>query len=152
MPIVRTYACPSCNYWLEVTLTADQWDAPAPTCPQCAAWPANRPPEQMQQEFKPPAIGGSNHAKAVAIAENIAATDYNVADMHIEGYEGVRNKVRYKDQTPQSLSSWSNNTAAIEMAAASGRETRLKYGSGLDVIQTMPDLIKLSKQRSGRAW
>lgn len=151
MPIVRTFACPECNHFLEVMLTAEQWDAEPPECPVCAA-------HAMRQEFKAPGIVGSNRARATQIAEDIAARDFNVADMKVEGYEGVRNKVRYKDQTPQNTASWGAATEALESAIASGRAERLKYGSGLDVLQsnlkngTEPDLIALSKQRCMKVW
>jgi hypothetical protein len=44
----------------------------------------------------------------------------------------------------------------LEAAVTEGRQTRLKYGSGLDVLQAhlksgaQPDLIELSKRRSPR--
>jgi hypothetical protein len=59
-------------------------------------------------------------------------------------------------------SSWSIAREALELgemfeaAVASGRQTRLKYGSGLDVLQAnlksgaQPDLIELSKRKSPR--
>lgn len=147
MPIVRTYACEACGHFTEVTLPAELWEAEAPECPQCAAG-------RMGQEFKPPAIGGSARARAVALAESIAEKDYGVADMHIEGYEGVRNKVTYKDQKPTvNASQWTSNREAIEAAAAIGRATRLAHGSGLDILQKalktgdQPDLIENSKRR-----
>ena len=144
MPIVRTYACPDCGHFLEVTLAMADWDAPPPECPRCAV--------QTRQEFTPVAIGGSHRARAVKIAEEIAAKDYNVADMNVEGYEGVRNKVRYKDQTSRNAGNWGAGGAALQNALALGRKTRLEHGSGLDVIKTMPDLIQESKKRSARIW
>jgi hypothetical protein len=144
MPIVRTYACPECNYFMEVTLTSDEWDAPPPACPKCAV--------QVRQEFVPPAIGGSHRAQAVRLAEKIAEQDYGVADMKIEGYEGVRNKVRYKDQSAPGASQWGAANAALEQAVATGRQNRLQHGSSLDVIKSMPDLIELSKRRSLRGY
>jgi hypothetical protein len=106
----------------------------------------------MRQEFKPPAIIGSHRYKATKLAEDIAEKDYNVADMKVEGYEGVRNKVRYKDQRSDSSSSWGINREALEAAAVSGRQMRLQHGSGLDIIKEMPDLIANSKRRSMRVW
>lgn len=112
----------------------------------------------MRQEFKPVAIGGSIRSKAVAIAEDIADKDYHVADMQRDKY-AVAPTVRYKDQTstiPQST--WQAANATLEAAIASGRQTRLKHGSGLDVLQhnlktgTEPDLIAISKKRAMKVW
>jgi hypothetical protein len=130
---------------MEVTLRADQWDQAPPNCPRCTAWDFEH---QMKQEFKPLHIGGSHRARAVKLAEQIAERDYNVADMNVEGHEGVRNKVRYKDTNPDSASNWGAAGAAMEQAVAIGRQTRLQHGSSLDIIKEMPDLIKLSKERS----
>ena len=66
MPILRTYQCPECNHRLDVTLTAEQWEHPAPSCPMCDA-------REMGQEFRPPAIGGSVRSQATRIAEDIIA-------------------------------------------------------------------------------
>lgn len=155
MPILRTYQCGECFHRIEVTLSLDDWEAPPPDCPACAQ-------RQMAQEFKPINIGGSHRAKAVALAEKIAAEDYGVADMHIEGKEGVRNKVRYKDQgTPaqhHQASSWSGDASVLATAMAHGRETRLKHGDGLHVLQgalksgAQPDLIEASKRRAMKVW
>lgn len=152
MPIVRTYACAECNHMMEVVLSADQWDAEPPECPACSA-------REMRQEFKPVAIGGSTRAKAVALAEDIAEKDYGVADMKSRG-EGESMKVRYKDQTNTlPASTWTGAaSAALSEAIATGRETRLKYGNGLDVLQSalksgaQPDLIAESKKRAVRVW
>jgi hypothetical protein len=164
---------------MEVTLSLEQWDAPAPECPQCAA--------RTNQDFKPFAIGGSHRAKAVALAEDIAANDYHVADMQSDGREGGKPKVRYKDITPSDLpgapaaelqsainrirrdgpalatpappSQWGGvSSEALATAVALGRETRLKHGNGLDILQhnlktgVQPDLIEVSKRRSARVW
>jgi len=59
--------------------------------------------------------------------------------------------VRFKDGSPDT-SSWAAPGAALAQAVAVGRETRLRHGSGLDIIKTMPDLIELSKRRSMRVW
>jgi hypothetical protein len=51
---------------------------------------------------------------------------------------------------------WGIAREVLEAAVAGGRQTRLKYGSGLDVLQAnlksgaQPDLIELSKRRSPR--
>ena len=108
----------------------------------------------MAQEFKPVAIGGSVRSKAVKIAEDIAEKDYGVADMQVHGHEGLPPKVRYKDRPQTDASTWGASTQALEMAIAAGRANRLRYGSGLDVLQhnlktgVQPDLIELSKRRS----
>jgi hypothetical protein len=136
---------------MEVTLTADQWDDPPPACPECTT-------REMQQQFKPVAITGSPAARANAIAEDIAGNDYHVADMQRDHREMSIPKVRYKDQSPASPSSWGSTDAMMQIAIGHGRQTRLKYGSGLDVLQHMlktgqqKDLIAASKQRSMRVW
>jgi hypothetical protein len=154
MPIVRTYACPACNHFLEVTLRFDQWDEPDPVCPECQR-------RNMQQEFVPPRINGSNAAKARAIAEDIAGNDYHVADMQIQNREGNATKVRYKDQsstTSAQASTWGITQDALSRAVSAGRDTRLRYGNGLDVLQKalqtgdQPDLIAASKKRAIRVW
>jgi putative FmdB family regulatory protein len=154
MPIVRTYACEQCNHFVEVTLSMEQWDEPPPECPACAA-------RAMQQQFRPVAITGSPSARAHALAEDIAANDYHVANMGDARKEGDVPKVRYKDQSPSSLpsSTWSGvPQATLEQAIASGRHTRLNFGSGLDILQNNiktgaePDLIANSKRRAMRVW
>lgn len=152
MPIVRSYMCGDCGHSIEVTLRADQWQEPAPICPQCEA-------HEMGQEFKPPAIGGSLRSKAVQLAETIAAEDYGVADFKAEGRQGQAAKVRYKDSTsPPSTWLGLNGSAQFEQAKQLGRETRRKYGDGLDVLQhnlktgAQPDLIEVSKRRSMKVW
>jgi hypothetical protein len=147
--ILRTYACPNCAFQLTVELRADQWDAEPPDCPQCE--------KILGQEFQPPAIGGSNYARARATAERIAEQDYGVADIQMARRQDDIAKVRYKDQQP-SPASWGANREALEAAVAAGRQNRLQYGSGLDVLQqnlksgVQPDLIELSKRRSARVW
>jgi hypothetical protein len=143
--IIKTYACPACNYWLEVTLEASQWDEPEPDCPQCAA--------RTQQEFKPPGIIGSIGARAHDIAESIITTDYHAADFQREHRQDGTPSVRYKDQTTGTpASSWAAANATLEQAIALGRQSRLKHGSGLDVLQANlasgaePDLIANSKR------
>ena len=122
-----------------------------PVCsPQCA--------ERTQQEFKPIAITGSPRARAVAIAEDIAEKDYGVADMKVEGREGEKPKVRYKDNQSFAPSTWGTDKTAIDRALNAGRQTRLQFGNGLDVLQAnlksgaQPDLIALSKKRATRIW
>jgi hypothetical protein len=154
MPIIRTYACGSCNFMMEVSLRADQWDAEPPECPQCA--------QHTRQEFHPIAIGGSNRAKAVKIAEDIAEHDYGVADFKAEGREGGRATVRYKDQTINGVapSHWNSlaGNADFQKAMALGRDTRIRFGDGLEILQknlkdgTQPDLIEASKRRSMKVW
>ena len=73
MPIARTYMCGECSHRMEVMLDADQWDAPPPSCDLCDA-------RETRQEFMPPKIGGSHSYRAHKLAEDIIATDYNVAD------------------------------------------------------------------------
>lgn len=147
--ILRSYMCGECGYHMEVELRAEQWDAPPPDCPMCA--------QQTHQEFVPPAIGGSHRARATKLAETIAAEDYGVADMQRDNREGGRPKVRFKDDN-RPPSTWGAQQAALEQAIALGRENRLKYGSGLEILQknlrdgTQPDLIELSKRRSAKVW
>ena len=152
MPIVRTYACPECNHMMDVVLSADDWDAPPPDCPACEQ-------REMRQEFRPVAIGGSNRARAVAVAQDIAANDYGVADMKVEGKQGGKPTVRYKDQTTTLPSSnWTSPHGVFEQAIAIGRQTRLQHGSGLDVLQhalktgAQPDLIAESRKRMIKVW
>jgi hypothetical protein len=53
---------------------------------------------------------------------------------------------------------WGFASEALEAAVAIGRQSRLTYGSGLDVLHdnltsgAQPDLIELSKRRSPRVW
>lgn len=148
MPIVRTYQCEQCFNRLELTLPMEQWDREPPECPVCA--------QQTQQEFKPVAIGGSNLGKAHAIAEDIVSNDYHVADMQREHRREGTPTVRYKDasSTPAQAATWGATNEALSQAIAAGRQTRLQYGSGLDVLQANiksgvePDLLALSKRRS----
>lgn len=152
MPIVRTFQCEDCFNRIELTLPADQWDAPPPACPACAD-------RQMVQEFKPLAIVGSTAARAHDLAADIVANDYHAADFEREHRRDGVPKVRYKDQTSGSSSAWGGvSSAALETAIAAGRQTRLKYGSGLDVLQSNikngiePDLIANSKRRGMKIW
>ena len=150
MPIVRTYLCNDCGYRLQQTLRADQWEEPAPECPQCAKY-------YMDQEFKPPAIVGSNLAKARAIATRIAEEDFGVADMDIRGRRGEANKVRYQDApATQTPSNWMAANATLQQGMAIGRQTRLEGYDGLNQLHaglksgTIPDILELSKRRAIR--
>jgi hypothetical protein len=136
---------------MEQTLSSDQWNCPPPSCEACD--------QRMHQEFKPPAIGGSIGGKARAIAEDIIANDYQVADIQFGNRQGGTSKVRYKDQSPSQLaSSWGTVNNALETAVAIGRETRQKYGNGLDILQrnlatgAQPDLIEASKRKAIKVW
>lgn len=168
MPIVRTYACPNCNHFLEVTLAADDWDAPAPVCPACEA-------RAMNQEFAPPRINGSPYARANAIAEKIAAEDYHVENMNLDQYRGgprreATPKVAYKDLMEgvpkrqgrdwvnNSQSTWGASGEAMMLAQANGRRMRRQFGDGLDVLKSVldtgaqPDLLAASKRRAMRIY
>lgn len=163
MPIVRTYACPSCAHFLEVTLAAEDWNAPAPVCPACEA-------RAMNQEFAPPRINGSPYARANAIAEKIAEEDYGVANLHRDHRAGSIPKTSYKDDmmgvskrggrtwgaSPQST--WGASGEAMMLAQANGRRIRQQFGDGLDVLKAnlesgaQPDLLAASKRRAMRVW
>lgn len=158
MPIARSYMCGECGHRMEVVLSAEDWDAPLPSCEACDA-------REMNQEFKPPAIGGSLRGKAVAIAEDIMANDYNVANAKFDNREGATPKVRYKDQNgslPPAV--WANAQAQLAQAIDIGKAHRHhRYdngpqGNGLDVLKAaldsgqQPDLIAASKKRAIKVW
>jgi hypothetical protein len=113
----------------------------------------------MQQEFKPPAIGGSVRMRAAKITEDIVARDYNVADMQRDRRGGAP-KVRYKDETPSSLpATWqgaAGQRSMLETAISIGKAHRGR--DGLDILQrnlasgAQPDLIEMSKRRSIKVW
>lgn len=172
MPIVRTFMCGECGHHLQVTLSMDQWDSPPPECPECARHP-------MDIDFRPIALGGSTKARAAALAEKIAAEDYHVADMQIDGRDGGKPNVRYKDINPNTLgqastelmqtlkkasnvartSNWGATNEALQTAITLGRQTRMQYGgNGLDMLQralkdgVQPDLIEQSKKRAMKVW
>ena len=155
MPIMRTYMCPECANRIEVVLSAEEWDAPPPSCPACDA-------HDMAQEFKPPAIGGSLSMRAHRLAEDIIANDYGVANVSFDNREGVTPKVRYKDQSATALqSTWGGQVAnALETAIAIGKQTRSESGGmdGLDMLKrnlasgAQPDLIDASKRRAIKVW
>ena len=150
MPIIRTYACPECNCYVKVELTAAQWEAPAPQCPACAK-------REMAQDFQPVAIAGSARSKAEKITEDILANDYHVADVN---RSPSRPNLRYQDQAPpiSTASTWQASREALEGAVAAGRQIRQKYGNGLDILQAnlksgvQPDLIEVSKKRAIKIW
>lgn len=156
--IMRTYQCPNCFHRIEVALSADEWDAPPPSCEACDA-------HDMEQEFKPPAIGGSVRSRARGIAEDIVANDYNVANIQFDGRQGGTPKVRYKDQTPNlPAAAWQNAQQTVQQAIDLGRQhRRTRYssgpqGNGLDVLAgalqsgEQPDLIAASKRRAIKVW
>ena len=150
--IIRTYGCGDCGNFLEVELRADQWDQEPPECPRCAERP-------MFQQFKPPAIGGSNRTRAADLALKIASEDYNVADLQPDRGQGATTKVRYRDTVPDiPASTWSVPNESLAQAAALGRQSRLQHGNGLDVLHgalksgAQRDLIADSKARSIKVW
>lgn len=158
MPIARSYMCGECGHRIEVVLSADDWDAPPPSCEACES-------RSMNQEFKPPAIGGSMSSKAHAIAEDIMANDYNVANARFDNRQGATPKVRYKDQTGAlPPAAWANAQAQLTQAIDIGRAHRQhRYesgpqGNGLDVLKAalasgeQPDLIANSKKRAIKVW
>jgi hypothetical protein len=147
MPIVRSYFCEKCAHAWNETLSLEQADDPPPACPYCLA--------AARQEFKPVAIAGAaamSRKAATEMAQTIAAEDYNVADMQVHPKYGVEN-VRYKDTT-----NWTGINADLASAMAVNREDRIKFGTGLDVLQhnlrtgVQPDLIEASKRRSAKVW
>jgi hypothetical protein len=144
--------CNACGHYLNVTLTAEQWDAAAPECPNCSA-------QSMAQDFKPVALGGSARSKAEKITEDILEKDYHVSDIKRDERREATPQVRYKDQAPPpNASHWVGSREALEGAVAAGRQSRLRYGSGLDVLQSnlksgeQPDLIEISKRRAMRVY
>jgi hypothetical protein len=129
----------------------DQVDDGPPDCPHCAV--------ATQQEFRPVAIGGSARTRAADLAQTIAHEDYGVADIQRDHRLESVPKVRYRDQgTALQAAAWGAAGGMLEQAVAIGRETRLRHGSGLDILQNalksgdQPDLIENSKRRSMRVW
>jgi predicted nucleic acid-binding Zn ribbon protein len=156
--IMRTYQCPECNHRIEVTLTADEWDAPPPSCEACDA-------HDMQQEFRPFGIGGSVRGKAAKITEDIIANDYAVANFQSDRRLGGTPKVRYKDQSANlPAAAWQNAQQTLQQAIDVGRSHRRHHykdgpqGNGLDVLKgalqsgEQPDLIAASKRRAIKVW
>jgi hypothetical protein len=158
MPIARSYMCGECSHRMELVLSAEEWDAPAPSCEACDA-------REMNQEFRPPAIGGSLRGKARGIAEDIIANDYNVANIKFDNRQGGTPKVRYKDETANlPKGAWQAAQQTLQQAIDVGRQHRQhRYsdgpqGNGLDVLQSalntgqQPDLIAASKRRAIKVW
>jgi hypothetical protein len=145
--------CADCGHALNVTLSAEQWDNSPPDCPACAGAP-------MAWDPKPVAIGGSVRSKAEKITEDILANDYHVSDIQRDHRHESVPKVTLKDarSAPANASTWGAAQAALEGAVAAGRQSRLKYGSGLDILHNNlktgaePDLIEISKRRAMRVW
>ena len=158
MPIARSYMCGECGHRMEVILSAEEWDSPLPSCEACDA-------REMNQEFRPPAIGGSLRGKAARIAEDIMANDYNVANASFGNRQGGVPKVRYKDQSPNlPPGAWQQAQATLQQAVDIGKSHRQhRYsegpqGNGLDVLKAaldsgqQPDLIAASKRRAIKVW
>ena len=148
MPINRSYMCPECANRIEVTLSADEWEAPPPSCNVCDA-------REMNQEFHPPAIRGVA-SRAAAITEDIIANDYGVSNITFDR-KGGQNKVAYKDQSSSLVNggAWAGQRAMLEQAISIGKGNRREFGmDGLDILKrnlangTQPDLIEMSKKRS----
>ena len=139
---------------MEVVLSADQWDAPPPSCESCDT--------RMGQEFKAPAIGGSVSMRAHRVAQDIIANDYNVANVTFDNRQGGTPKVRYKDQSATALqSTWGGQIqGALETAVSIGKQTRREMGGadGLDILKksletgAQPDLLAQSKRRAIKVW
>lgn len=154
MPITRSYMCDQCAHYMTVVLDADQWDEPAPECPRCAQ-------AQMGQDFRPVAIGGSVRSKAEKITEDILENDYHVSNIHRDHRDGAIPKAEFKG--PQATGAanrahWSMSREVLETAAAMGRQSRIKHGTGLDILQhnlktgAEPDLIAISKRRAMKIY
>jgi hypothetical protein len=115
---------------------------------------------RTNQEFKPPAIGGSVRARASKITEDIIANDYNVANFHSDHRVGGTGKVRYKDQRENlPTANWqgvSGHQSMLETAISIGKANRGR--DGLNILQknlqsgVQPDLIEQSKRRSIKVW
>ena len=154
MPIARTYPCPECFTRIDVILSAEEWDAPAPSCEACDA--------RLNQEFHPPAIGGSNRMKAARIAEDIIANDYGVANFQSDRRRGGVPKIRYKDDTGNvKPSDWqvAGQRAILEQAISIGKQNRRDFGmDGLDMLKrglasgAQVDLIEASKRKAIKVW
>lgn len=151
--IRRTYMCGECSHRMEVELSAEEWDAPPPSCEVCDA-------REMNQEFRPPAIGGSLSMRAHRIAEDIMANDYNVADAKFDNRQGGKPVVRYKDQpaATQLAATWGANEL-LQQAVTIGKQTRRETGGdGLDILKRtlqtgeQPDLIEASRRRAIKVW
>ena len=146
--------CPDCSHRMEVVLSAEEWDAPPPSCDLCDA-------RQVRQEFAVPAIGGSIGGRARKLTEDILANDYQVADVKFDNRQGGTPKVRYKDQTVSAVaSSWQGANQLLEQAVSIGRQTRRENGGfdGLDMLKSQlasgaqVDLIEASRRRAIKVW
>jgi hypothetical protein len=119
----------------------------------------------MNQEFRPPAIGGSVGGRARAITEDILANDYNVANVNFDNHAESTPKVRYKDQSPgvlpaQFVAAQQTLAQAIDLGRAH-RRTRYDngpQGNAMDVLKgalasgEQPDLIANSKKLAIKVW
>ena len=140
---------------MEVVLSAEDWDKSPPSCEACDA-------REMTQEFKPFGIGGSIHANAARITEDIIANDYGVSNFNSDHRMGAVPKVQYKDQTANVLpSAWQKaaHNETLQQAIAIGQRNRREFKmDGLDILKrnimdgTQPDLIEASKRRSIKVW
>jgi hypothetical protein len=79
--------------------------------------------------------------------------------MQVGRKQGDVTKTRYKDTSSTvPASTWTAAQETLQAAVAAGRQSRLKYGSGLDVLQAniksgaQPDLIEASKRRMIKLW
>lgn len=149
--ILRTYECSDCGYRLECEVPPDEWETfEPPSCAVCA--------QATAQQFRPFAITGSNHRRAVDIAHSIATEDYHVADIN-RVYADAPPEVRYRRSEPVDLPAGNWNPAHLAGAIAAGRADRIANGpSGMEILQSglssgkIPDLIEASKQRSAKVW
>lgn len=149
--IWRTYSCDECNHIIEVEIDSSEWETfEAPACPQCA--------QATAQAFRPYAITGSVHRRAVDIAHTIATEDYNVSDIN-RVYSDAPPEIKYRRSEPVDLPSGNWNPAHLAGAIAAGRADRIANGpSGLEILKNglasgkIPDLIEASKIRSGKVW
>ena len=149
--ILRTYECTDCGYRLEVEVDSSEWDSfEAPSCAVCA--------QATAQSFKPFAITGSNHRRAVDIAQTIAHEDYGAADIN-RVYADAPPEVRYRRNEPTNLPAAGWDPGMLAGAIATGRADRIANGpNGMEILQAglssgkIPDLIEASKQRSAKVW
>ena len=149
--IIREYACDDCGYRLECEVPSDEWESfEPPPCAECARATA--------QQFKPFAIAGSNHRRAVDIAHQIATEDYHVADIN-RVYADAPPEVRYNRSEPVNLPTGSWDAGMLSGAIATGRADRIANGpNGMEILKNglasgkIPDLIEESKRRSGKIW
>jgi hypothetical protein len=136
---------------MTVMLDQSQWNDPPPECPMCSK-------SEMAQDIKPVAIGGSVRSKAEKITQDILENDYGVTNVQRDKYEPVP-KVDYAGpHSKKANSTWGVAREALEAAVTAGRQTRIRHGTGLDILQANlksgaePDLIELSKRRAMRIY